>query len=316
MRTNALEVITNETRGKVGEMETVKAEAALAEHRKDGALVDVIAKLRDLCLDVGVALTMPRVKQSPMCACVSAAPQLRRGGGRSRRPRTRARRYLKEFGAELMGDSHPLTEEHGPEYGSGLHDAETTREGPRDTARAAALERVTWALHRLLTLNQKGIDRGVEDFEYGRNFMQLKGIQKRGGGYGVAEGLRECYEACVRLLEDCVNPGAVKMQCNWLERELRELPTSGGAAAGGATAMLLEFNDRVEVVAELAEEALRMATESVSHDEFAAFQDTGAKPSMRRESSARATMLLQQNAIAAERSSRAAEKGKDKDIFF
>ena len=80
--------------------------------------------------------------------------------------------------------------------------------------------------------------------------MPLKSVMKRGGAYGFLEGVKTQYDALLALLEESVNAGEVKMRTRWLAKEVAEIPPPKNAD----TAMLLELNDRVEVVAELGEE--------------------------------------------------------------
>ena len=175
---------------------------------------------------------------------------------------------------------------------------EDKREGAPGNTRALALERLAWACHRLLTLNEKGVDRSKDDFEFGRSFVPLKSVMKRGGAYGFLEGVKTQYDALLTLLEESVNAGEVKMRTRWLAKEVAEIPPPKNAD----TAMLLELNDRVEVVAELGEEALRMAAEGVTHEEMEA-RFNGVQAAPRREASMRATQLLEQSAMASQRSS-------------
>ena len=136
--------------------------------------------------------------------------------------------YLDDFWKELLGDSHPGTDEHAPEFGSGLFDMEDKREGAPGNTRALALERLAWACHRLLTLNEKGVDRSKDDFEFGRSFVPLKSVMKRGGDDGrpvaAAAGVGR-VGARERLVEvGRHDDGAARGQRLAVEREVEARP--------------------------------------------------------------------------------------------
>ena len=120
--------------------------------------------------------------------------------------------------------------------------------------------------------------------------------------------MKETYRLLLQLLEGHVAKATLQMASNDLraKADAPVLAPAPAAAGGGNAAMLGELHDRVEVVAELAEEALRMASDGVSHDEFEAFK-RGEESTGRRESSARAAELLAQQQEAARRSMLALE---------